>query len=59
MDVRITPILEKNGLRVTNSNNYRPIAIATTSSKIVEHAILATFDKQLSTGFWQYGYKIE
>jgi len=59
MDERITPILKKNGLKVTDSNNYRPIAIATTSSKIVEHAILAIFDKQLATGYWQYGYKKE
>jgi len=57
MEVQISPILKKRGLQDTNSNNYRPIALATTCSKIFEHVILAQFELNLCTGYYQYGYK--
>jgi len=57
MDVQISPILKKKGLLITDSNNYRPIALATSCSKIFEHIILSKCDLSLSTDYYQYGYK--
>jgi len=50
LKVYIKPILKKKGLSCKDSNNYRPIAIATTASKIVEYLILCKFSKELRAG---------
>jgi len=57
MEVNITPILKKKGLDCKLSSSYRPIALATTSSKLLEHIILEKLQLELRTGYWQYGYK--
>ena len=55
--VSITPIVEKKGLNACSSNSYRPIAIATTISKLIEHVILCKYERELKVGVWQFGYK--
>jgi len=57
MSVHISPIVKKKGVDISCSNNYRPIALATSSSKFFEHAMLDRFEFELSTGYYQYGYK--
>jgi len=57
MRVIITPILKKKGLDGTKSTFYRPVALATASSKVLEHIILGFCEKELQTGPWQFGYK--
>jgi len=57
MTVYITPILKKRGASGTISCNYRPIAIATTFSKVLELLILKECGLNLRTCDNQFGYK--
>ena len=57
LEVNIILIIKKKGLDVNNSSNYRPIAIATTASKIVEHLILHKYGDKIRAGSWEFGYK--
>ncbi len=57
MKVLIVPILKKKGLDPTCSSNYRPIALASTFSKIVELALLTLYNQHLYTSSSQFGYK--
>jgi len=56
-EVMIKPILKKKGLDGTNINNYRPIALATIMSKLLEHLILGRTLPYLVTTENQFGYK--
>jgi hypothetical protein len=55
--VSIVPIIKKKGLDATKMKNYRPIALATTLSKILERLLLSRVSKQLETCDNQFGYK--
>jgi len=57
MRVMIVPIVKKKGLNPKVSANYRPIAIASTLSNILELIILHKYGKYLSTTDDQLGYK--
>jgi len=57
LEVCIKPIIKKKGLSGIKSCNYRPIAIATSMSKLLEHLILAKYSKELTVGYWQFGYR--
>jgi len=57
MKVMIIPIVKKRGLDPKCSANYRPIAIASTFSKILELALLTKFNNHLKTTDNQFGYK--
>ena len=57
MTVVIVPILKKKGLDPKNKNNYRPIALATLLSKVLEKLILFYTIKQLNTTDNQFGFK--
>jgi len=57
LDVNVKPILKKKGLNEKMSSNYRPIALATATSKIFEHALFSKISAHLQTGRWQFGYK--
>ena len=55
--IEITPIL-KNALKdPTTSNNYRPISISSTGSKILERIILRRMSEFLGTTDHQFGFK--
>jgi exonuclease III len=57
MDTCITPIIkDKKGL-VTSSDNYRPIAITSVASKILELVLLEKMKTQLETIDNQFGFK--
>jgi len=57
MHVIIVPILKKKGLDATKTSNYRPIAIATVTSKLFELLILESNYSKLTTQPGQFGYK--
>jgi len=54
--VNIVPIYKRKGSSLS-SKNYRPIALATVLSKLMEHCILDKFKVLLSCGDHQFGYK--
>lgn len=57
MRVVIIPILKKKGLDPRKSAHYRPIALASVISKIVELVLLQRFGDNLATSDNQFGYK--
>lgn len=57
MEVQIVPILKKPSLDKTKMGNYRPIAIASIVSKVLEKAILSICQPYLHTSYNQFGYK--
>lgn len=57
MTVLIKPILKKKGLAQKESKNYRPIAIASMISKLIEILLLKKFLPNLHTCDNQFGYK--
>ena len=57
MDVVLIPILKNKCGNVTDKQNYRPIAIATALSKVLELCILTTCNEQLICHENQFGYK--
>ena len=57
MEVLVVPLL-KNRLRdPSDSNNYRPIAIATATSKVFERLILGWLSDYIQTSDNQFGFK--
>ena len=55
--VILTPIVKDKTGNVSDKDNYRPIALATVSSKILERAILLRCKLHLETGDHQFGFK--
>ena len=55
--VVLVPIVKDKNGKLTEKNNYRPIAIASVCSKILERIILNRSSVQLSTGHHQFGFK--
>ena len=53
----VVPILKCKNKDATNVGNYRPIAVATTISKLFEHFILFHIKPFLSTSDHQFGFK--
>ena len=57
METVIVPIVkDKKGI-VTDKDNYRPIAITSVLSKILELVLLERLQTQLGTAFHQFGFK--
>ena len=56
-DVVLSPIVKDKTGKLTEKNNYRPIAMASVGSKILERIILNRCSVQLSTGDHQFGFK--
>ena len=56
-EVVLSPIVKEKTGKLTEKENYRPIAIASVSSKILERAILNRCSEHLSTGHHQFGFK--
>ena len=57
MHVVIIPLLKCKSKDPADVNNYRPIAIATALSKVLEQALLPRLAKYLWTADSQFGYK--
>ena len=51
------PLLKSKSGLITDSNNYRPIALANTFSKLMEHVILTRCEVYLTTSDNQFGFK--
>ena len=56
-DTVLVPIVKNKLKPATDSNNYRPIAIATAMSKLIELVILDKCEQYLSTSDNQFGFK--
>ena len=56
-DSKIIPLLKGKYLDFTTSDNYRPITISTTISKIIENVIYTRMSDRLRCADNQYGYK--
>jgi Reverse transcriptase (RNA-dependent DNA polymerase) len=57
LDVKIVPKVKKTGLDPRVKANYRPIALATTMSKILELVLLIRYESNLATTANQFGFK--
>ena len=47
----------KGNKDASNSSNYRPIALSSTFSKIIERSILSNYESVFSTSALQFGFK--
>ena len=54
--VLVSLVKDKKGL-LTDKNNYRPIAITSVASKILEKVILRKVEHLLNTMCYQFGFK--
>ena len=57
LDTTLTPIVKTKTGDVTDKNNYRPIAVATSMSKVMELLILSKTECFLNTSYNQFGFK--
>ena len=56
-EVVLSPIVKDKTGKLTEKENYRPIAIASVGSKILERVILNRCSVHLSSGHHQFGFK--
>ena len=59
MDVLINPLLKSKSKDSSDKNNYRPIAIATAISKLVELILMEKLHEHLDTTDYQFGFKAQ
>ena len=59
MSTTIIPLLKDKMGDISDVNNYRPIAIATATSKLIENIILHNYGDCLATSDNQFSYKKE
>ena len=59
LDTTLTPIVKTKTGYVTYKNNYRPIAVATSMSKVMEVLILSKTECFLNTSDNQFGFKMK
>ena len=57
MESVIVPIVKNARENISSKNNYRPIALTSTLSKIIEKLILARYSSLLQTTENQFGFK--
>jgi hypothetical protein len=57
LETVLVPIVKNRKGDITDSDNYRPIAVATTASKIIEILLLNKYLMYLSTNDNQFGFK--
>ena len=57
MHLVIIPLLKCKSKDPADVNNYRPIAIATAFSKVLERVLLSRLGRYLSTADSQFGFK--
>ena len=56
-NVVLTPIVKDKTSSLSAKDNYRPIAVASASSKVLERVFLSRCSSYLSTGCHQFGFK--
>ena len=56
-ETTIVPIVKNKCGNITDSNNYRPIAVATIISKLFEAVLLLKCELYLTTTANQFGFK--
>ena len=59
LETTIVPVIKNKCGSLTDSNNYRPIAIATITSKVLESVILMKCEEYLFTSDNQFGFKAQ
>ena len=57
MDTVVIPIVKNKRVQLTDKDNYRPIAITTVASKMLELLILENCNNELRTADNQFGFK--
>jgi hypothetical protein len=57
VEVCLVPIVKNKSGDITSQENYRPIALATVASKLLELLILQRFEEKLYTADAQFGFK--
>ena len=57
IETTIVPIVKNKCGNITDSNNYRPIALATIVSKLFESVLLMKCEQYLITSANQFGFK--
>ena len=57
LNTTIVPICKNKNRNVSDTSNYRPVAVATVVSKLLEHFILSSISPLLSTTDNQFGFK--
>ena len=57
MSVLLVPIIKDKSGKINSKDNYRPIAIASTLSKLFERILLGRLSKYLLTSSHQFGFK--
>ena len=57
IETTIVPIVKNKSGNLTDSNNYRPIALATIVSKILEPVLLMKWSDYLNSCDNQFGFK--
>ena len=57
MSVILVPIIKDKSGMINNKDNYRPIVIASTMSKLLEILLLERLSKYLLTTSHQFGFK--
>ena len=56
-EVMLVPIIKDKNSNIGDKNNYRPIALSTICSKILEFVILNYIESFLDTSDYQFGFK--
>lgn len=59
MKVILVPLIKNRNGNINDPNNYRPIALATASSKIFEKLLLIKVHTYLSISDYQFGFKAD
>ena len=57
IETTVVPIVKNKCGNITDSNNYRPIALATIVSKLFESVLLMKCEQYLTTSANQFGFK--
>ena len=59
LSVILVPIIKDKSSGIGNKHNYRPIAIASIMSKVIEKVILQRLLHELKTIYNQFGFKLK
>ena len=57
LNTTIAPICKNNNGNMSDTSNYRPVAVATVMSKLLEHFILSNISPFLGTTDNEFGFK--
>jgi len=58
LNTTIVPIYKNKNENMSDTSNYRPVAVATVVSKLLEHFILSNISPFLDTIDNQFGFKV-